>query len=216
MTTVSYGGDTIPSKTFLNLPEEKKQRIIDCIVDEFSQNDFDNAKISNIVRKAGIPRGSIYQYFEDKEDIYIYLIDIIRQSKMTYLQDLLSNPEDMPLFDLFRKLYVAGLNFSLENPKYIRVFSYLMNSRGKLYDSVFKSNLEYAYQFYVSMVEKDKQKGLIREDVDSLVLSKIIIDLTSNVSIEEIQIGSEKLNYDKMLERITQIIEIIEQGVKKR
>ena len=55
------------------MPDEKRNKIIDCAVEEFSQRDFDNAKLSNIVKNADIARGSIYQYFEDKMDLYLYV-----------------------------------------------------------------------------------------------------------------------------------------------
>jgi len=216
MTRLSFGGGIIPKTTFYNLPEEKQSKIIDCAVEEFSQRDFDNAKISNIVKNADIARGSIYQYFEDKMDLYLYVIEIIKKSKLSYLENLMSNPMDMPFLDLFKEMYIAGLKFAIDNPRYIRIFSYLMNSRNELYNNIFKKNLAIAYNLYIAMIDKDKRKGLIRADVDSEVFAKIVVDLTVNVSVEELNIGNENLHYDNMLERITQIIKIIEQGVITR
>ena len=198
------------------MPDEKRNKIIDCAVEEFSQRDFDNAKLSNIVKNADIARGSIYQYFEDKMDLYLYVIEIIKESKMSYLESLMSNPMDMPFLDLFKEMYIAGLKFAIDNPRYIRIFSYLMNSRNELYNDIFKKNLDIAYNLYIAMIDKDKRKGLIRADVDSEVFAKIVVDLTVNVSVEELSIGNENLHYDNMLERITQIIKIIEQGVITR
>ena len=109
------------------MPDEKRNKIIDCAVEEFSKRDFDNAKLSNIVKNADIARGSIYQYFEDKMDLYLYVIEIIKESKLSYLESLMSNPMDMPFLDLFKEMYIAGLKFAIDNPRYIRIFSYLLN-----------------------------------------------------------------------------------------
>ncbi|SEA22232.1 regulatory protein, tetR family [Thalassobacillus cyri] len=65
----------MPKQTFFNLPEEKKQILIQSAEKEFSRVPLFQASISNIVKAAGIPRGSFYQYFEGKEDIYFYLLD---------------------------------------------------------------------------------------------------------------------------------------------
>ncbi|MFK4998922.1 TetR/AcrR family transcriptional regulator [Bacillus sp. N9] len=35
--------------------------------------------MANIVKEAGIPRGSFYQYFEDKEDAFFYLLNELTQ-----------------------------------------------------------------------------------------------------------------------------------------
>ncbi|WP_028784798.1 TetR/AcrR family transcriptional regulator [Thalassobacillus devorans] len=65
----------MPKQTFFNLPEEKKQILIQSAEKEFSRVPLFEASISNIIKAAGIPRGSFYQYFEGKEDIYFYLLD---------------------------------------------------------------------------------------------------------------------------------------------
>lgn len=59
----------MPKETFLNLPEEKKKKIIKAAQDEFERVPLEQASIKNIVENAGIARGSFYQYFESKEDL---------------------------------------------------------------------------------------------------------------------------------------------------
>ena len=61
-------------ETFLRLPEEKRERILNAAWDEFTTVSFANASINRIIRAAGIPRGSFYQYFEDKGDLFHYLM----------------------------------------------------------------------------------------------------------------------------------------------
>ncbi|GGC99322.1 TetR family transcriptional regulator [Thalassobacillus devorans] len=81
----------MPRQTFFNLPEEKKQILIHSAEKEFSRVPLFEASIANIIKVAGIPRGSFYQYFEGKEDIYFYLLDkMAKQRKdkfIVFLQD---------------------------------------------------------------------------------------------------------------------------------
>ena len=63
----------MPKSTFFNLSEEKRQRIINATIDEFIENSYDNVLISNIAKRSCIPVGSFYQYFYDKDDLYLYL-----------------------------------------------------------------------------------------------------------------------------------------------
>lgn len=69
----------MPSETFFRLPAEKQQRLLDAARLEFSRVSLAEASISNIIRTAEIPRGSFYQYFENKEDLYFYYFATIRQ-----------------------------------------------------------------------------------------------------------------------------------------
>ena len=106
MTRLSYGGGNIPTQTFLNLEKEKQDRIVECAFDEFSLRDFENAKLSNIVKSAQIPRGSLYQYFKDKTDLYMYLLDITAAKKLSYIKDYFENPMDLPFIELFKNMYL--------------------------------------------------------------------------------------------------------------
>ena len=61
----------MPYETFFNLPEEKRQTIFDILLEEFAENDYNSVSISRIVNRAGIAKGSFYQYFEDKKDLFL-------------------------------------------------------------------------------------------------------------------------------------------------
>ena len=65
----------MPRETFFNLDEEKQQTIFDAAVKEFTEHQLHKARVSHIIKEAGIPRGSFYQYFEDLDDLYYYVID---------------------------------------------------------------------------------------------------------------------------------------------
>ncbi|MHC5373509.1 TetR/AcrR family transcriptional regulator [Enterococcus sp. LJL120] len=68
----------MPTNTFFGLPQEKQQRLLDAAKIEFSRASLNEASISNIIKLAEIPRGSFYQYFENKEDLYYYYFDQLR------------------------------------------------------------------------------------------------------------------------------------------
>jgi AcrR family transcriptional regulator len=65
----------MPKDTFFNLLEEKRNKIIDAAKIEFTANPLRKSRVSNIIKEAEIPRGSFYQYFEDLDDLYYYVID---------------------------------------------------------------------------------------------------------------------------------------------
>lgn len=68
----------MPSERFLHLPEEKKMRIIKASLKEFSRVPYDEISINRIIQDAGIPRGSFYQYFDDKQDLQLFLLEDFR------------------------------------------------------------------------------------------------------------------------------------------
>jgi len=78
----------MPTRTFFNLSQEKQQRLLEAARLEFSRVPLYEASISKIIANADIPRGSFYQYFNDKEDLYYYYADYLRKQGQN---SLLSN-----------------------------------------------------------------------------------------------------------------------------
>ncbi len=65
----------MPKDTFFNLDESKREKIVKAAKAEFLNNPLRKARVSNIVTEASIPRGSFYQYFEDLDDLYYYIVE---------------------------------------------------------------------------------------------------------------------------------------------
>ncbi len=64
----------MPTETFMKLPEEKKNKILQAAKEEFTRVPFEQTSIKNIVEGAEIARGSFYQYFTSKEDLLQYMM----------------------------------------------------------------------------------------------------------------------------------------------
>jgi len=97
----------MPKITFFNLPDDKKQTLIEAAKKEFSSVPLFDASISNIIKSAGIPRGSFYQYFEDKEDVYFFILsEYAKEKKGAFLSMLEKHDGDLfqtmvDFFELF-------------------------------------------------------------------------------------------------------------------
>ena len=53
----------VPHQTFFNLPEEKRQQILQVVIDEFAENDYDNVSISRIVARWSDRQGELLPVF---------------------------------------------------------------------------------------------------------------------------------------------------------
>lgn len=83
----------MPTATFFRLPQEKRDRLIEACWSEVSQTRFSDVSISRIITAAHIPRGSFYQYFEDKEDMIRYLLGNMREYFVTLIRDILAEAQ---------------------------------------------------------------------------------------------------------------------------
>lgn len=110
----------MPKQTFFNLPEDKRQAILDLAIEEFAEHDYKNASISRIVERAGIAKGSFYQYFADKKELYLYLIEMATQEKTDFFQAH-SPSQVMDVFAYLRWLISVGLGFEFSNPRLAQI-----------------------------------------------------------------------------------------------
>src|SRR5688500_18889953 len=107
----------MPKQTFENLPEEKRRRLVELAIDEVTEHPYAQASLSRIAARAGIAKGSVYQYFDDKLDLYRWLLthEVARrkQEHLAAAVPLASGD----LFDRLGAMYLAGLRFLLAHPR---------------------------------------------------------------------------------------------------
>lgn len=93
----------MPTQTFLNLSEEKKQKILTAARKEFTRVPLQEASINNIIKEAQIPRGSFYQYFEGKEDLFYYILKERNEKLVKLIEKKLKENGD--IFEMFLYFY---------------------------------------------------------------------------------------------------------------
>ncbi len=121
----------MPKATFYNLKEEKRQILIDAAKQEFSRVSLYEASISNILKTAGIPRGSFYQYFEDKEDAFFYLLNEHAKERHECLVSNLKKYEG-DLFKAISEIFRSTLEHSEDKGQRDFIRNVLLNMNYKI------------------------------------------------------------------------------------
>jgi len=193
----------VPKDTFNNLNEEKKLRIFHAAVQEFSTRRFSEASINQIVKVAGIPRGSFYQYFNGKEDIFLYMFMAIFEEKMEIILREGAMKPDADVFEICILTTKVTLEWSRANPNYSQI-SMLM----ELDNSEFIVKLRVdSSKGLREMIERDKERGYIKPEIDS----DLIVDMISSLIMKEYYwIG---LDENLFLKKVNDIIRIIKDGI---
>ena len=171
----------MPTKRFANLPEEKRRRIAEAAIAEYIQNGIDAAEVAGIVRRAGIPRGSFYQYFDDMSDLFGYVFAHLATIKMAHLGDTLSQAGKIPFVDYVESTFRAGLQFARAYPQGIAFARRVYSSSDPVVAAHVKAAMQLGVDHYLPLIDQDKAKGLIRPSVDSRVLAGFVMAIFSDV-----------------------------------
>lgn len=88
---------------FLNLDKEKQDRIINAAIKEFAQKGYDKASTNEIVKEAGISKGLLFHYFQNKKQLYLFLYEHMIEILMEKITEKI-NWDEKDIFVRYRQI----------------------------------------------------------------------------------------------------------------
>ncbi len=119
----------MPLATFYNLADAKRKQFLKAAYQEFALNSFAAASVTNLVKTLGIAKGSVYQYFTDKEDLHRFLATEAN-NRLGRLLDEACPYEGEDFFAWYTKLLLVEVKFYLSFPHYALLFRQLPGETG--------------------------------------------------------------------------------------
>jgi AcrR family transcriptional regulator len=210
VTRLSYE-EIMPNQTFFNLSETKQERIMAAIIKEMGARSYEHINLSNIIKDASIPRGSFYQYFKDKDDMYQYFYTYIAKLKMAYWSDTLDPNRDVPFLERFKDIYMLGYRFAYDYPDLVKVGQKIITSDFLQNSELAKKSYEMTKTYYANYIIKDQEMGRIREDIDPYFVSTLLIDFMNKLSLNEYL--NDSFDFKHIEEHIAKLIDLLKKGI---
>lgn len=203
----------MPRLTFFNLPEQKKQTLLDAAIEEFSRVPLSEASIANIVKAADIPRGSFYQYFENKEDLYFYLLnEELKEKRQKYINKLEKHRGD--IFYAFTDLlqsFLIRMDDENTHQFYRNMFLNLNYQTEKTFTDIINNNeLNHQFSEFANMINTEKLNVKNHEEIE-LIVRMLTLVMTENI----IQKFAKDLSNDEVIEQFTKQIDLLKRGFVK-
>jgi AcrR family transcriptional regulator len=105
----------LKNDAFQNLPSEKRDLILNASLDEFALYGFEKASTNRIVRNTGISKGSLFQYFGSKKELYFAVLEHTARSLVEALKKKLTGlPSD--IMERLKKILETVLDSYREKP----------------------------------------------------------------------------------------------------
>lgn len=177
-------GETMPTSTFFHLPKEKQDIILNAAKDEFTKVSFTEASINQIIQKCHISRGSFYMYFQDKEDLYQYLVQTHQKHlEKRYIEILETHGGDLfeTYLDLFQTI-TKKMSTDKEKNFFKRI---IMNMTLKNKTCVLTDIFEKIDWTYLNIKTKQELHDVI-DCIHVLLIHALIHFLTSNLTEQEV------------------------------
>ncbi|HAM63035.1 MAG: hypothetical protein A2Y20_07425 [Firmicutes bacterium GWF2_51_9] len=199
------------TSTFHRLDEEKKKRLMDALIHEFSEHTFSEASINRIVKDANISRGSFYQYFTDKEDCYLFLLQVIALEKYILFQGVVQQSPHDSVYDEYLGMLDRSILWMKEKPVYYKIGALMDLDNSDFIRNLTKLNPQ-MMEYFHNLIRRDQERSIIRKDIDPLTLSDMLFSITRSMLTEHFY----KQDFTGMIEKAKQIFAIIQAGTQPK
>ncbi len=154
----------MPKDTLDKIKPAKREKLLSEAAKLFAQRGYNQADMAELASRAGVAKGSLYNYFESKQELYLYVCrDGLARSRQAVYGGL--DPE----WDLLRQLthiFAQGAAFARTHPEYLIL--YLNVSSAGLEPLAEQLSLEvekYTADHLKAVLKRDLARGLVRSDL---------------------------------------------------
>ena len=203
---------------FKKLPSAEQQKLIDVCLEEFGEKGYERASTNVIVKNAGIPKGTLFYYFESKKNLFLFLLDIAVEDYVAYIETR-SAPLPADLFERLMHLSSARLRFAAHAPK---VYKFLFKTLLNIPDGL-KGDLQSRFHQYAQGNQQLLRTGLdvsrLRDGISiEQVLALLNIFMEGLLAGHSVQLAKmaadETIPYvEKLIEESKKYFDLIKQGV---
>lgn len=192
--------------------EKTKERVLKCAEQAFSKKGYYETQISDIVKMARVAKGTIYQYFENKEDIFTTLLEKYMREwgKIIFLdiKDFMGeNPANVYAIDYLRQRLQKTAAFFSENQDRTNIILRMGVGVNEEFDRIIRKFEAKELHVVTHDIKLAQRQGHIPE--------KLNVELASNAVLGAIL----RLNYylfvmhKKSISK-TKLEEVTEEGVR--
>jgi AcrR family transcriptional regulator len=211
----------MPKQTFLNLPPEKRETVMNAAIEEFAEYGLENASTNRIVKNSGIAKGSFYQYFEDKQDVFMHMLDLIEQKEIEFFKEQHPPDQKMDVFHYYSWMVKQGMEFGLANPRAIQAAWRVLLGEGLYYGKNLAGYRQKTTQALTMMIKLAMERGEVDPSVD-VELAVMVMETWSNaITTYVLNEGMKQkdvlkwMRSPKTQETIDKLLYVMEYGLRK-
>ncbi|MEQ8276164.1 MAG: TetR/AcrR family transcriptional regulator [Deltaproteobacteria bacterium] len=162
----------MPRPRFSKLEPDKQSKILAIAASEFAENGFEGASYNRIIERAGLSKGAMYYYFDDKTDLYVTVLQNAVGDMMAAVSEGLESVGGY--WGQFEHMFKRSVAFALEHPEFGALARGFMNAPERLRtEGALESIVETYRQQMTEMIEAGQALGEVRTDLPMPLLVSV-------------------------------------------
>ena len=188
-------------------PAEKRERILRAALEAFSEKGYAEATISEIAGRADVANGTIYDYFENKEDLLLSISEEHFKADLEHLKQAFNGSNPRTKLTLFMQYYFQQY---LDDLDYIVVFLTTIQFNRRFYQSrAYKSQYKYVIELE-TMIQQILEEGDVRE-INIRVFRNMFLGAFTHMALRWFLAQSDR-HFDK-LEEMKELASLLSDAV---
>ncbi len=184
------------------------EAIINAAEKVFAEKDFNKATIAEIAKLASVADGTIYEYFNSKEEI---LQSIAVKRFGTYLTDVAEAFEIKNPLRKLRRLIKYHFSSFLSERQFLKVFLLQLQLNARFYGSEAYDKFRTYFRFIEDVIEEGREANVFRSEVSPRVFRNMFLGAFSHMALRWL-ILRRSTDTDRM-EEINQVTELLASAV---
>lgn len=153
-------------KTFENLPNEKRERVLSEATREFADHGYDQASVNRIVSRLGIAKGSVFKYFGNKQGLFEYLFSHAVSQFKKPLKEI-RDSEERDFFLRIERSFLASGAFIDSHPHLYRIYLKMLFNESFPMRTQFLGEIRGTHaKFLRQLIDDGIETGQLRSDLN--------------------------------------------------
>ncbi len=190
-------------------PLEGNAALFEAALEAFSEKSFGEASLNDIIKAAGLNKGSFYYRFYDKMDLYLSLLYRLGMEKLKLFERYDHENAAEGFFESIKDKAILGLRFARMEPRY-NALSRRMLTENETFRNVIRSCFGDMTQDVLSaMIQEGKAKGQIDASVSTHLATAVFATLLTQIDL----MISPNMDDQAILAQVDELIAILKHGM---
>lgn len=189
----------------------KRQSILDAAVLEIARHGYYGTTVSAIAKRAGVADGTIYLYFDNKEEILVSIFEWAMQRFIEEAGHIIAAP-NRSAEQRLRDIITLHLTLLGENRDLAVIFQVEFRHTLHILERLSRSRLHDYLDLIAGVIARGQDDGAFRTDIDALLAAKVTFGVLDEMATDWVL---SKKNV-RMAARAGPVSEIVLRGLTVR
>ncbi len=196
----------------LSNPLDSNAELFRAALNAFSQQSFEAASLNDIIRNAGLNKGSFYYRFYDKMDLYLSLLYRLGMEKLELFRQYDDENAACDFFESVKKKALLGLRFARMEPRYHAFSRRIRAEDAALRNTIWECFGGTTQDVLTDMIESGKASGRLRKDISTQLAADVFSTLLERIDL----MISPDTDDETIIAQVEELITVLRDGIMAR